>query len=132
MRTLIPLTTLQPTTAKTSVWPENEQDLTETGQCLFVKYFVSLGNKTNVINPNGSSMKMLRECYQATEDLTSLPFCLKWTNSGTIVNGRLSTQDISEYHKTEKESILSDILEPEVPENYFLSKVQVERIVLQK
>lgn len=44
-------------------------------------------------------------------------------------NGKFSTLNISEYHKTENVVLLSDILEVEVPQKYFLSKEQTERII---
>ena len=59
---------------------------------------------------------------------TSLSFSLRWTKSGTMQNGKLSIQPISS-HRTEKEFSLSDILEGEVPQKYFLSKEQTEKIV---
>ena len=59
---------------------------------------------------------------------TSLNFSLRWTKAGTMQNGRLSTLPITS-HKTEKEFSLSDILEGEVPQKYFLSKEQTEKIV---
>ena len=48
---------------------------------------------------------------------------------GTMRNGRFSTLNISECHKTGNAVLLSDILEVEVPQKYFLSKEQTERIV---
>jgi hypothetical protein len=45
------------------------------------------------------------------------------------LNGRYSTQKISEYRRTESECTLLDILEPKVDEKYFLSKEQAEKIV---
>ena len=48
---------------------------------------------------------------------------------GTMQNGKCSTQKILEYHKTGKDVSLSDILEGEVPQKYFLSKEQTEKIV---
>lgn len=47
-------------------------------------------------------------------------------------NGKLSTLKISECHKTEKGASLSDILEGEVPQKYFLSKEQMKKIILQQ
>ena len=44
-------------------------------------------------------------------------------------NGKCSTPKISEYHRTEKGASLSDILEGEVLQKYFLSKEQTEKIV---
>ena len=115
--------------AKTSQWQDTEKDLTETEVPSFEKYFESLGKRGKKIDLNGSYTKMLRECYQATEDLTSLPFSLKWMNSGTMQNGSFLTQNITEYPRTGSVCILSDILEVEVPQKYFLSKEQTERIV---
>ena len=116
---------------KTSRLQENEQDLTATEVPSFGRYFDLCGKKGQKISLNGLSMRMLRECYQATEDLTSLPFCLKWTNWGTIANGLLSTASITEYPRTGKECTLSDILEPKVSVKYFLSAEQMEKIVFQ-
>lgn len=48
---------------------------------------------------------------------------------GMMQNGRCSTPKISECHKTGKGASLSDILEGEVPQKYFLSKEQMEKIV---
>lgn len=44
-------------------------------------------------------------------------------------NGKCSTLKISECHKTERGVSLSDILEGEVLQKYFLSKEQTEKIV---
>lgn len=44
-------------------------------------------------------------------------------------NGRCSTPKISECHRTGKDVLLSDILEVEAPQKYFLSKEQTEKIV---
>ena len=40
---------------------------------------------------------------------------------GTTLNGKCSTQKITEYHKIENASILSDILEEKVDDKYYLS-----------
>ena len=48
---------------------------------------------------------------------------------GTMRNGRLSTLNIMVSHKTGSGVLLSDILEVEVPQKYFLSKEQTERII---
>lgn len=44
-------------------------------------------------------------------------------------NGKCSIPKISESHRTEKDALLLDILETEVPQKYFLSKEQTEKIV---
>ena len=115
--------------AKTSPLQENEQGLTETEVPSLEKYLESFGKLKKKVDLNGLSTKMLRECLAATEDLTSLKFCLQWTNWGTIANGRFSTQKTGECHRTENACILSDILEAEVPQKYFLSREQTERIL---
>lgn len=48
---------------------------------------------------------------------------------GTMRSGKCSTLKTSECHKIEKGCSLSDILEDEVPQKYFLSKGQTEKIV---
>lgn len=50
---------------------------------------------------------------------------------GTMRSGKYSTLKTSECHKIEKGCSLSDILEDEVPQKYFLSKDQTEKIVFQ-
>ena len=44
-------------------------------------------------------------------------------------NGRFSILNISECHRTGNAVLLSDILEEEVEQKFFLSKEQTERIV---
>ena len=48
---------------------------------------------------------------------------------GTMQNGKFSTLNTSESPKTENAVLLLDILEVEVPQKYFLSKEQTERII---
>lgn len=50
---------------------------------------------------------------------------------GMMLNGRCLTPKISECHRTGKDVSLSDILEEEVAQKYFLSKEQVEKIAFQ-
>ena len=62
---------------------------------------------------------------------TTSQYLWKWTNWGTTVNGRFSTQRISESPRTGSACILSDILEQKVDQKYFLSRDQMEKIVFQ-
>lgn len=105
---------------RTSQSQDSEKDLTETEVPSFEKYFGYLGNSKKKIDLNGLSTKMLRECYQATEDLTSLPYSLNWTNWGTMQSGKFSTQRISEYRKTGSECTLSDTKEVVGKKIFFL------------
>lgn len=117
--------------AKTSPLPVNEKGLKETDQVLLEKYSEFLPKRGKKINLNGLSMKMLRECYRATEDLISLGYSLNLIGGGTTLNGNYSTLNVTEYLKTESECTLSDILEAEVPEKYFLSKEQMDKLLFQ-
>ena len=77
--------------------------------------------KKKKINPNGFSLKMLRDFYQVVGDEIISTISLSWMNQGTTLNGKCSTQKITEYHKIENASILSDILEEKVDDKYYLS-----------
>lgn len=115
--------------ARISVLPEKEQALTETDHPSLEKYLELSGKKGNKIDPNGLSMKTLRECFHQIGGVTSCQYSWKWTNWGTTQNGRFSTQKIGECRKIGSECILSDILEPKADGKYFLSAQQTEKIV---
>lgn len=118
--------------ARISLSEVKEEDLTETEALSLEKYLGSLKRFGKKIDPNGSSMKTLRECLAVTEDLTSCPYSLKWIGGGTTSNGKYSSLVISGFLRNESESTLSDILEDEVPEKYFLSTEQMNKIVFDK
>lgn len=117
--------------AKTSRLPENVLDSKAIEALSLEKYLESLGKSRKKRDLNGCSMKMLRECLAATEDLTTLKFSLQWMNWGTTLNGSFSTQKIGECRKTGSVCTLSDILEDVEDEKYFLSQAQMEKIVFQ-
>jgi DNA (cytosine-5)-methyltransferase 1 len=75
------------------------------------------------------SLRTLKICLVLMEDGISPDCSLKWSREGMMQNGRCSTPKISECHKTGKDVLLSDILEEEVPQKYFLSKEQTKKIV---
>ena len=52
-----------------------------------------------------------------------------WTSWGMMSNGKCLTAQILESHKTGKECLLSDILEDEVNEKYFLSETAQKRLM---
>ena len=54
---------------------------------------------------------------------------IEMEQGGMMQNGRFSIPKISECHRTGKDVLLSDILEVEAPQKYFLSKEQTEKIV---
>ena len=115
--------------ASPSLSPDAEQDWGGS-QVSLEKFLESLPNKKKMIDPNGLSMKMLKESLPLTKDLITLQYSVSWTHLGMMQNGVFSTQKISEQPKVEKGFILSDILEPEVASTFFLSKKQTDRLVL--
>lgn len=80
--------------AKISALPGEEQDLTEKEVALYEKFLESWKSSKKKINPHGLSTKTLRECFLATEDLISYQSSLKWTDSGTISSGKITTEDV--------------------------------------
>ena len=108
---------------------ENKKELIEEqGVDYFLKLCGSLMKK-KMINPNGLSQKTLKTCYLLRGGGDSSKSRLKWQNEGTLFNGEYTTQRTTEYRKTESEFILSDILEKEVAENYYLSQEKVNELL---
>lgn len=114
--------------ARISALPESEQDWTETDRASFEKFLESWKSSKKKIDLNGLSMKTLRECFLQTEDLTTSQSSLRWTDLGTISNSRISTVN-GGFRKIGSAYTLSDILEDTVPQKYFLSRDQMEKIV---
>ena len=54
---------------------------------------------------------------------------IHWMNWGMMCAGRYLTAKISEFHSHEIECSLSDILEDNVPEKYYLSRKQAEKLL---
>lgn len=88
---------------------------------LFLHLLTSSKAKRKKINPNGFSLKMLRDFYQVAGDEIISTISLSWMKQGTTLNGKCSTQKTTEFPKTENVSTLSDILEVEVDDKYYLS-----------
>jgi len=94
--------------AKTLASQEQEVDLKDIEVPLSERFLDLSGRLKKNIDPNGCSMKTLRECCHQIKDLTISKY------SGTISNGKFLTQKISEFHKIGKECLLLDILEDTV------------------
>lgn len=75
------------------------------------------------------SSKTLKDFFQTTEDKPSRPFFRNWGVSDTGQSGRYLTANITESLRTGKECSLSDILETDVPDRYFLSPNQVKSLM---
>ena len=111
--------------AQTSVLPENKREYEETSQDYSLMLSDFLKKQKKKIDPNGCSLKMLKICYQSTKVLISQGYSLHWTKSGMTQNGKCLTAPSFMCHSTEKGYTLSDILEEEVEEKYFLSKEKI-------
>lgn len=89
-----------------------------------------LGIQKKKIDPSIYLLRTLKTYLVLMEDATSLNFSLSWMKSGMMQNGKFSILKTSEFHKIGKECSLSDILEEEVDEKYFLSEEITKRLVL--
>lgn len=67
--------------------------------------------------------------YLTTKDVRSLPSSPRLMNWGMTSNGKCLTARISASHKTENECSLSDILEEQVDQKYFLSSEATQKIL---
>ena len=115
--------------AKTSQLQENSLDFKGTVQACFLELCTLSDNSKKKIDPLTFSLRTLRICLVLMEDGISPDCSLKWSRGGMMQNGKCSTLKISECHRTEKGASLSDILEAEAQQKYFLSKDQTEKIV---
>ena len=113
---------------RTSALPESSLALTEQEAACFSELCALCKTSKKKIDPHTYSLRTLKTYLALMGERTSLNFSLKWTKVGTMQNGKLSTLPITS-RKTGKEFSLSDILEGEVPQKYFLSKEQTEKIV---
>jgi len=117
--------------AKTSAWPESSLDSKETDQAFFSKLCDSLmsGKRVDLSRPDTFSLRTLKTFLASHEDSISPKSSLRWMKEGTMQNGVCSTRKSLEYHRIGNDVSLSDILEENVPKQYFLSAEQMQRIV---
>ncbi|XUO99576.1 hypothetical protein AGMB00912_01146 [Lactiplantibacillus argentoratensis] len=97
---------------------------------LFLQLQGLLETSKKKIDPATYSLRTLKTYLVLTEGLTFSNFKLNWTKSGTMSNGQCLTQPKSSL-STGKEFSLSDILEDDVPEKYFLSSEKTEKLIIQ-
>lgn len=76
-----------------------------------------------------SSLKMFPDCFRMTKGGHFTPSSVRYLNWGTVWNGKCLTARISECPNPENGCILSDILIEDVPEKYYLSQKQMERLL---
>ena len=117
---------------RTSALPESKSDFTETVQACFSELCTFLDSKKKKRDPLTCSLRMLKIFCLLMEDGISPDFSLKWIGGGTMQNGVFSTLKTLEYHRTENAVSLSDVLEEEVDERYFLSNHATSRLLSYK
>ena len=74
-------------------------------------------------------LKMYPDCLVITKAGHLKQSSVRWTNWGMMSYGKCLTAKISEYPNHEIECLLSDILEDNVPEKYYLSRKQAEKLL---
>ena len=116
------------TIAKISQLPESNLDFKETVQACFSELCTLSDSSKKKINrlPFIENVKNLLSVNGGWDFARLL---IEMEQGGMMQNGKCSTPKISECHKTERGASLSDILEGEVRQKYFLSKEQTEKIV---
>ena len=78
------------------------------------------------------SQKMLQDFLTMKGGSHSVLSYPLWQSWGILWNGKCLTAKTLEYHNTGKGCSLSDILEEEVPEKYFLSDKTIQRLLAYK
>jgi hypothetical protein len=80
-------------------------------------------------NLDYSSLKMLKDCLVTTTEKLSAPSSPRLMSWGMTVNGKCLTAKITESHRIGSECTLSDILEEQVDQKYFLSDETMKKLV---
>ena len=105
--------------------PEQEKDLTIQEERCFSRLLELLPLK----NLSISSSKMFPVCLTMTQAKHLKQSSVHWMAWGMMCAGRYLTARISEFPSHEIECSLSDILEDNVPEKYYLSRKQAEKLL---
>ena len=111
--------------AKASQSQEQVKDLTIQEERCFLKLQELLPLK----NLSISSSKMFPVCLTMTPAGHLKQSSIHWMSWGMMCAGRYLTAKISEFPNQEIECSLSDILEDNVPEKYYLSRKQAEKLL---
>lgn len=104
---------------------EREKDLMTQEERCFSRLLELLPLK----NLNISSSKMFPVCLTMTQAKHLKQSSIRWMSWGMMCAGRYLTAKISEFPSHEIECSLSDILEDNVPEKYYLSRKQAEKLL---
>lgn len=116
---------------RTFLYLAGKEGLPENEALSFLKSLDSSKARLPKIDPNGLSLKMLKICCMSIRDGILKPFCVRWPKSAIISSTDCLIQSSTAYRKTENGSTLSltDILEPNADEKYFLSKAATEKLL---
>ncbi|VTT00896.1 methyl transferase [Streptococcus suis] len=112
--------------ARLSALLESEQDL----RILEGLYSLRLLGSHLFSDLNIYYLRTSQDCSTMTTEIHSRPSSERWMIWGMMRNGKCSTARILESPKTESGCILSDILEEQVDERYFLSEEMTQRLIL--
>lgn len=115
--------------ARTSPSQENREGCVESEVESITVSLTSSKAKKKVINPHTFLLRTLKTCFQSMEASILPPFSLKWTKRGMTQDGRCLTPKISESPKTGSGCSLSQILEAEVGERFYLSREKTEKLL---
>ena len=124
---LMPTSSLEDSLVRLFQLQENEQGspwMTPAGHSL-LKCLDSLATK----GYRTYSLRMSKDSLITTEEEPSKSSLKSWMAWGMTVNGNCLTAKISASHSTEKGFSLSDILEENPDQKYFLSEQQVEAMM---
>ena len=121
----------QDSRVRTFLYLADKEGLQENEALSFLKLLDCSKARLPKINPNGLSLKMLKICCMSIRDGILKPFCVRWPKSAIISSTDCLIQSSTAYRKTENGSTLSltDILEPNADEKYFLSKAATEKLL---
>ena len=129
---LIPIAGASDSLVRTSASVENSSALKEVVQACFSELCTFLDSSKKKRSPLSCSLRMLKILLVLMEDGISPDFSLKWIGGGTMQSGKFSTLKTSEFPRTGSDVSLSDILEDEVDDKYFLSEKTVQRLMSYK
>jgi hypothetical protein len=110
--------------AKVSLLLGSEKDLKILEAHSSLRYAESYGLKDLAIY----SLRMSKDSSPTMTELPSKPLSERWMNWGMTANGKCLTARITVSRKTEKGCSLSDILEDNPDQKYFLSEKQTKYI----
>ena len=122
-----PISTLLPADFPVSPSQSQEQERVLTIQ--EERCFLKLQELLPLKNLSISSSKMFPVCLTTTKAGHLKQSSIHWMNWGMMYAGRYLTAKISEYPNHEIECTLSNIIEENVPEKYYLSRKQAEKLL---